>query len=131
MAKTKVKGLDQFKRRCRSLSRQAASAVAWGVVDAAEAVAAEARLRAPVDTGELRDAIVVEVRPSIGDRAEAAVVVDETRVEGDYHPLFVEVGTSKMAPRPFLTPAAESKKVEVVRRVARPVARVLNRGARR
>ncbi|WP_337177658.1 HK97-gp10 family putative phage morphogenesis protein [Paludisphaera sp.] len=127
MAKPRVRGLSQLKRRCKAVSRGVAVAVDAGVVDGAEAIAADARTRAPVDSGELRDAIKVEHPPRLGSRSEAVVVVDPADIEGDYHPAYAEFGTSKMPARPFLTPAADAGRRTILRRVAARARRALNR----
>ena len=62
---------------------------------AGEAAAQEARAMCPVDTGRLRSSIGV----SAGD-GEAVVYANT-----DYA-AYVEFGTSKMAPQPFMVPAA-------------------------
>lgn len=61
-------------------------------------VGGEAQLRAPVDTGDLRDSILFEV-----DEGDKSVTIG-TNVE---HGLWVEKGTSKMDAQPYLNPAIE------------------------
>lgn len=77
-----------------------------GVIDQALARALEevglvaegyAKKACPVDTGRLRNSITHQVRPS-----EKSVYIG-TNVE--YAP-YVELGTSRMKPQPFLRPAA-------------------------
>ena len=60
----------------------------------------DARAAAPVDSGELRDSIDARI---FGDGRRGSV----TGVVGAAarHSLFVEFGTSKMAPQPYLGPA--------------------------
>lgn len=85
--------------------------------ETAEAVAAKARRRVPIDTGELRDSIHVE---------GTDVVVDAD------HALPVEVGTVDTAAQPFLTPAAESERAPFHRRLRSVEARLARRaGIRR
>lgn len=61
-------------------------------------VEAQAKLRAPVDTGFLRNSIHTEQESEL--RASVNV--------GAEYGLFVEYGTSRMAAQPFLNPAVES-----------------------
>lgn len=71
---------------------------ALGVEAAAQAVAAVAREKAPVDTGALRDSIsVVEAEGNSRD-----VIADVPYAN------FVEFGTSDTEPEPFLRPAVEA-----------------------
>lgn len=60
-----------------------------------EAILADADPNVPVDTGELRASGYAEV---VGDHVEVGYTAE--------HAPFVELGTEKMAPRPFLRPAA-------------------------
>jgi len=63
----------------------------------ADAVAADAKLRAPVRTGQLRDSIHRE-----GAGQESRVVADAP------HSGFIEYGTRNMSARPFLWPSVEA-----------------------
>lgn len=75
---------------------------------ATETVAEAARANAPVETGALRESI--EVKP-IPDTNDVGVFM------AWYGP-FVEHGTVNAPPRPFLVPAAESRKEAVAETVA-------------
>lgn len=70
----------------------------------ADRIAADARDRAPVDTGFLRSTIE---SVSIADGKIAEIFV------GASYSGFVEYGTYKMAARPFLTPAFEARAKEL------------------
>lgn len=82
-------------------ARQIAGAIDQALARALEEVGlvAEgyAKKECPVDTGRLRNSITHQVRPS-----EKSVYIG-TNV--DYAP-YVELGTSRMKPQPFLRPAA-------------------------
>jgi HK97 gp10 family phage protein len=69
------------------------------VAETAEKIAQDARGRAPVQTGRLRDSITAS---AYGKEAEVFSQVE-------YAP-FVEYGTYKMAAQPFLYPAVEANK---------------------
>lgn len=60
----------------------------------AEAVSQSAKSMCPVDTGALRDSISVSAE---GNRAEISANTD--------YAAYVEFGTSKMAPQPYLVPS--------------------------
>lgn len=62
-----------------------------------------AKEECPVDTGRLRNSITHDV-----DMSEQAAYIG-SNVE---YAAFVELGTSKMAPRPYLRPAAENHSAE-------------------
>lgn len=78
---------------------------AGAIRTAARDAAVEARSLAPVgDTGELRDSISVGLE---GDGRFASIGA-EIGPTVDYAP-FVEYGTSRMAPQPFIGPAVEAQ----------------------
>jgi HK97 gp10 family phage protein len=87
----------------RRLREQIRSQVEAGVARVAHEIEEDARRRAPVRTGFLRSSI--EAIPS--DAAEPGTVEWEVGAAAPYG-IFVELGTTKMAARPFLTPAAEA-----------------------
>ena len=80
------------------MGRQMETAMAEIVVDCAERTAEEARSMAPVDSGALRMGIGAVQSERLG----AAVV------SAAPHGAMVEYGTSRMAPRPYMLPAAEA-----------------------
>lgn len=77
--------------------------------DAANAIASAAKARVPVDSGDLRDAIHVEVEPD-----GFAVVAGTDDV---FYGHMVENGTVRQPPRPFLTPATEAERDNIERNV--------------
>ncbi len=89
-------GLSRIREQVRSRVETAVAKVAHGIEE-------DARRRAPVRTGFLRSSI--EAIPA--DAAEPGVVEWEVGAAAPYG-VFVELGTSKMPPRPFLIPAAEA-----------------------
>lgn len=87
-----VSGVEQT--IAKFLAIQAAGVVAGDAAAAAvaEQVADLARAMVPVETGELRDSIVV---------------TDEGVTAGTDHAVYVEFGTYKMPAEPFMRPAAD------------------------
>lgn len=71
------------------------------VIEVAERIAAGARDRVPVDTGELQRAIHVEAGPEA-----ISVVAGSTKA---YYGHMVENGTVHSPPHPFLLPAYEAE----------------------
>ena len=80
--------------RTKEVGAQFKKAVEKGLTAAALLVEGDAKLRAPVDTGNLRSSIT---HTASGDRATV-----HTNVE--YAP-YMEYGTSRTAAQPYLTPA--------------------------
>ena len=96
------------------------------IVQGGEAVAAEARRRAPVDTGRLRDSIMVKAKKhakNLGVTVEADYPANagtrksKTRKQAagakEYYAFALEYGTRHMEARPFLHPALAAKAEEV------------------
>lgn len=72
-----------------------------------------AKEKAPVDTGLTKKGIKVRA----AKRSRKGIGIDVTIGEGDYkgetyYAAFLEYGTSKMAPKPFMRPAYDSKKAQ-------------------
>lgn len=115
-------GVKGFRDLDRALARISAAmtpeVVEAALVAGAEEIAQEARKLAPVDTGTLRDSIQVVssregMRLYLKSQADGATVYvgpvgsDE---DGDvYYARYIEFGTSRHAPNPFLRPAIAAK----------------------
>ena len=87
----------------RSVTRKALRAGGLVIREAAKA-------RVPVDEGELRDGLHVVMRTEGGQPVAKVATAKKT-----FWGHFIEFGTVKMAARPFLRPAADEKRGEVVR----------------
>lgn len=82
---------DQTQKKARAVVRQAGLSVANG-----------ARTRAPVDTGFLRSSIRMRNAKS-GQRNTVSVEVTASA----HYAVYVEYGTSRMGPQPYMAPAAD------------------------
>jgi HK97 gp10 family phage protein len=83
----------------------------------AHLVAEAAKERVPVNTGRLRDAIHVE-----HDGDDVAVVAGDTEA---FYGHIVEHGSTYVPPHPFLIPAMEANRTEVVGMVKAAIGRVV------
>jgi HK97 gp10 family phage protein len=83
---------------------------AEGMARACQFVVAKAQANAPVRTGAMRDAITytLEVQENA---VEGIVGVGK----GAFYARFIELGTSKLAARPFLRPAVFENEAEIMR----------------
>lgn len=78
--------------------------------ETAEEIKAAAKAAAPVDTGALRDSISYETRETAGGaEAEIGPTV--------WYSHFLEYGTARMGPRPFLGPALDRYGNELEKRL--------------
>lgn len=126
-----VKGLRELQRALLELPKKLDRIVLnSALMSGARLIVADAKLRVPVRTGELRRNIRARtVKPE--GRHTATVIVgvrkltkkqlfklrkkkSRANASDPYYWRFVEMGTSKMSARPFLRPAFESKKVAAV-----------------
>ena len=92
----KVNGLEELKRRLEELNdgKLARSMMRSGARKAAQVLAAGQRDTVPVDEGELRDAIGVQVKGASGDQLHVLIGPDKSR---NYIGRFHEFGTKFMA----------------------------------
>lgn len=100
-----MSSFDSLIRGFNSAAEHAPVAAAVAVTRVAYAIEADAKAHAPVDTGALRNSISTDVHAGAVVDAEIGPTVDY----GEY----VELGTSKMAPEPYLGPAFDAHEHEV------------------
>jgi HK97 gp10 family phage protein len=83
--------------------------VTRGLQAEASATVEDAKSRAPVRSGALRDGIHTE---TLSPTSLKVSTDDKTTYAG-----FMEFGTSRISPRPFMTPASESAKARLPKTV--------------
>jgi len=93
--------LEPLIANLRHASRAVAKEATKVVRKSAQGVSRSARRRAPVDTGNLRSSIGIEYEHG-GLTAHIAPSAN--------YAVFVEYGTSRMAPQPFMGPALEANR---------------------
>lgn len=106
-----IKGINELLAKAERYAEDVPQRLGAALTRGALLVEREAKALAPVDTGRLRASIThgVTVTP-VG--AEATV---GTGVE---YAVFQEFGTSRQPAQPFLFPAFEANRVEIVRSIA-------------
>lgn len=100
---------------------------------ALEPVAETARLLAPVQSGELRDSIVVSDQllsqpRRDGGRKGGGVYVGVLATQA-FYAWFVELGTVKMAAQPFLAPAFEQHRQDIIDILGKGAGRLILKAA--
>lgn len=142
-----IKGLRELQVALRQLPQKLErrvlnSALGFG----GRLIANEAKARAPVDTGNVRRNIRARsARPMDGHTATVIVGVRrltkrqiarlrarssrQSSISDPWYWRHLEFGTSKMAPRPFLRPAFEAKKVEAAYTIKDALARRIEKEA--
>lgn len=104
--------IDIRKNRLPEIAKRAAQVAADVIRETVDGIATDARGRAPVDTGELRDSIAGRV---INQNAGEVVATAD-------HASYVEYGTVKMPAQPYLHPAADAARPKFEAAVAKALA---------
>ena len=99
-----------FQSRIPKIKAELAGRLEAATAAGAHLIADRAKQRVPVNTGRLRDAIHVEA-----DDGGFAVIAGDTEA---FYGHIIEHGGARSAAHPFLIPAAEESKDEVVKLVA-------------
>jgi HK97 gp10 family phage protein len=98
-----VDDITRAKKQLAKLEYSVVSSLDDAAKAGAEALAAEAKMRAPVRTGKLKGSIATRKgTKGTKDRAEWVVFT------GVFYAHFVEYGTRKMAARPYMRPAVDA-----------------------
>lgn len=101
-----ILGLKELDQALQQLAWPAARrALRKGMRQGANAVRDEVRAKAPVKTGNLRRKIRTRERSEDADGLRFAIEIPRSAFYGR----FIEFGTSKIAAKPFMRPAAEAK----------------------
>lgn len=128
---TRIEGAAEMERLLKELGPEVANKVGRQAVRAgARAIAEEAKRLVPVDTGALRDSIVVKTLGEGEGFREAkvqAVIGFEKPASRRAH--LTEFGTARAAARPFLRPAMDSKAGEALDEMGRVLAKGITREA--
>ena len=99
-------GTETLTRKINGMDAPLVNALLAAINTGLKKVRDDAKSLAPVDTGELRDSIVV-INATKTDSGAVVARAD--------HASYVEFGTTKMAAQPFLFPALESNKAYIER----------------
>lgn len=145
MANVRIEGLRELDRALAKLDDRIQRNVLNRSVSAgARVIRDEARILAPVEEGRLKRNIITKKRRGRKGQSNWMVGVrginestgnSDTSMKSDdpknaFYGRFVEFGTSKMSPRPFMTPAYESKRRDAVEVIKQTLREGINRESR-
>jgi HK97 gp10 family phage protein len=117
-----IEGADDLLRKLAELTKVAQGEVVQrAVMDGAYIVEREAKRIVPVDTGNLKNSIRSEL-----DEIEATRVTAVTGTNVEYAP-YVELGTGRQRPKPYLRPALDTQQGLIERAVGAALEREINR----
>lgn len=123
--KTYIEGMDEVIKLVAELGDAAAEALDKASKAGADMVISDAKRRVPVDTGKLRDSLVLKK-----SRVKKVKVKSEyyvTKKSGAEHFAPVELGTSKMKAQPFLRPAIDENKNSIAKKVNEEMLKAIGR----
>jgi HK97 gp10 family phage protein len=106
-----VIGVAQISLKLESVSREIILKALDKLWISGNKIADTAREIVPVDTGTLRDSIVAETPVMTGNEIRCVISANT------YYAIYVEMGTWKMAARPYLKPALYKNKDEFERQM--------------
>jgi len=137
MARSRTELDPRFRRLMQRLPDRMTDEISAEIARSALLVAADASMRVPIDTGALRDSIGVRIT-----KTSAEVGFDPKRFrrkwkKAGWRAVFVEKGTKgapgrnipPMAARPFLRPAFEANRQQILDRHRAAVVRLLGQAA--
>lgn len=129
-----MQGLSEVQSALRKLpDAMQDQALTKASIDGALVIQEEAQVLVPVDTGQLRNSIVVSrtyKHKGRRHRIRGAVVVG-IEGAGRFYAHLVEFGYSKKGPRPFMRPALANKAEEALRAMGQQLGREIERASRR
>lgn len=141
MASTvKIAGLREFGERMKALGSDVAKKVARSATNAAaQTIKKPAIAKAPSDTGNLKKNIIVRRIPNSETKltSEHIVTVRQGKLtekqkskglQDAFYARFVEFGTVKMGPRPFLRPAFDENKTKAVDAMVKRIKQRIDKG---
>lgn len=111
-------GMDQIISRLESMGKASSRVESDALKDGAQLIVDEAKnnleRNGMVRTGELIDGLKVSNMKRKGNRKYVQAGIQKGDNSNIFYGKFHEYGTSKMAARPFLAPAYESKKMAAI-----------------
>lgn len=123
--KTHIEGLDEAKKLMQELGEAAADVLDQAAKSGAELVLAEAKKKAPVDTGTLRDSLLIKKSKLKNAHIKSQYYV--TKKSGVDYFAPVELGTSKMKAQPFLRPAVDENTRTVAKKINEEILKAIGR----
>jgi HK97 gp10 family phage protein len=123
--KTYIEGMDEVIKLVQEMEDAAADALDEACKEGAELVLSEAKQKVPVDTGTLRNSLILKKSKTKNPNIKSEYYV--TKKSGAEHFAPVELGTSKMKAQPFLRPAIDENKIGIAKRVNDAMLRAIGR----
>ena len=114
MDNIELSGVDEILNRLQQIGANVSRLENQALRNAAEPVLEDAKANAPVRTGKLKEGLKISSIKTKEGMKYVLVGVDKSDNSKIFYGKFVEFGTTKMSARPFLGPAYEKNKREIV-----------------
>lgn len=102
--KFKVKGVDRMVRQLAAKGKQARVATEAELQKSSLRIERAAKVKAPVDTGAMKNAIFSAKHGNLTYKVTSP----------QFYSVYVELGTRKMAAKPFLRPAIDAERPKLI-----------------
>lgn len=123
--KTHIDGVDEVIKLVQKMGDAATDALDKAAKAGADIVLSKAKQKVPVDTGKLKDSLVLKKSKVKNANIKSEYYV--TKKSGADHFVPVELGTSKMQAQPFLRPAVDENKSSVAKKVNEEILKAIGR----
>ena len=123
--KTYIDGLPEVEKLLSEMGDAAGEVLDKAAMEGAQIVLDDAKNKVPVDTGRLRDSLVLKKSKVKNAKVRGQYYV--TKKSGAEHFAPVELGTSKMKAQPFLRPAVDENMYKVAKKINTEVLKAIVR----
>ena len=123
--KTYIAGLPEVQKLFENMGDAAAEVLDNAARDGAEIVFNAAKQKVPVDSGKLRDSLILKKSKIKNAKVHSEYYL--SKKSGAEHFVPVELGTSKMKAQPFLRPAIDENMKTVAKTVNDSVLKAIGR----
>lgn len=117
MDSIELSGVDEILSRLQQIGANISKLENNALKDAAELVLDDAKANAPIRTGKLKEGLKISGVKNRDGTKYVLVGIDKADNSNIFYGKFIEFGTSNMSPRPFLEPAYEKNKTEILERI--------------
>jgi HK97 gp10 family phage protein len=117
MDNIELSGVDEILNKLQKIGVNVSRLENQALRNAAEPVLEDAKANAPIRTGKLKEGLKISGVKNRDGTKYVLVGIDKSDNSKIFYGKFIEFGTSKMSPRPFLEPAYDKNKKEILERI--------------
>ena len=122
---TTIEGVEELQDMFERMDVKADKILESASEQAAKIVLSDAKNRAPVSTGALRNSIAIRKEKRKNKKHAYQVYCKGEREGGVSYSMSIEIGTSDTPARPFLRPALDANKNAIINKVSDVIATAL------